>query len=138
VRLKTPSPPSQARVSWHPNSVWEICVDSLITFRNYSPIQMRDSAFSMGWERPVRLSHLMNHTVDMVLTAGSPDTSFYDVYTHLAEFQLGAVGIDVEWEDIDVAMQEAIRWGDTRGYFCMRLYRLAIGRIRNENNTRQG
>jgi type IV protein arginine methyltransferase len=54
------------------------------------------------------------------------------VYTHLAELQLAAVGIDVEWEDIDVAMQEAIRWGDTRGYFCMRLYRLPIGRIRNE------
>lgn len=61
--------------------------------------------------------------------AASPDASFYDVYTHLAEFHLAAAGIDVEWEDIDVAMQEAIRWGDTRGYFCMRLYRLGIGRI---------
>jgi protein arginine N-methyltransferase 2 len=52
------------------------------------------------------------------------------VYTQLAGFHLGGVGIDVEWEDIDVAMREAIRWGDTRGYFCMRLYRLAVGRMR--------
>jgi type IV protein arginine methyltransferase len=68
-----------------------------------------------------------------MLTAASSDTSFYDVYTQLAGFHLGGVGIDVEWEDIDVAMREAIRWGDTRGYFCMRLYRLAVGRMRNKN-----
>jgi protein arginine N-methyltransferase 2 len=49
----------------------------------------------------------------------------------LAELHLATVGIDVEWEDIDVAMQEAIRWGDTQGYFCMRFYRLPVGRIRS-------
>jgi len=66
-----------------------------------------------------------------VLTAARLDASFYDVYTHLAELHLATVGIDVEWEDIDVAMQEALRWGDTKGYFCMRLYRLPVGRIRS-------
>jgi protein arginine N-methyltransferase 2 len=68
---------------------------------------------------------------DIALTVTPPDATFYDVYTHLAELHLAAVGIDVEWEDIDVAMQEAIRWGDTRGYFCMRLYRMPVGRTRN-------
>jgi protein arginine N-methyltransferase 2 len=74
----------------------------------------------------------VGHSAD----CGVVDASFYDVYTQLAGFHLGGVGIDVEWEDIDVAMREAIRWGDTRGYFCMRLYRLAVGRMRNKNKYR--
>ncbi|KAF8482807.1 S-adenosyl-L-methionine-dependent methyltransferase [Russula ochroleuca] len=60
---------------------------------------------------------------------GATNASFYDVYTHLAELHLASVGIDVEWADVDVATQEAVRWGDTHGYFSMRLYRLPIGRI---------
>jgi hypothetical protein len=122
------------------NFVWKICVDSSNTFQNSSPVQMHDSAFSMDWEQPVRVSPTCRffHIVDIVLTAVLRDTSFYDVYTQLAEFHLDAVGIDIEWEDVDVAKQEAIRWGDTRGYFCMRLYRLPVGRIASRNNTTQG
>jgi protein arginine N-methyltransferase 2 len=56
---------------------------------------------------------------------------FYDVYTHVAELHLAAVDIDVEWTDVDVAAQEAERWGETQKYFSMRLYQLPIGRIRN-------
>ncbi|KAH9985980.1 S-adenosyl-L-methionine-dependent methyltransferase [Russula compacta] len=59
---------------------------------------------------------------------GATNAAFYDVYTHLAELHLATVGIDIEWEDVDVATQEAVRWGDTRGYFSMRLYRLPVGR----------
>jgi len=62
---------------------------------------------------------------------GATNGSFYDVYTHLAELHLAAIGIDVEWADVDVAAQEAVRWGDTQGYFCMRIYRLPVGRIRS-------
>jgi hypothetical protein len=89
---------------------------------------MPASASSTVWERPVRPSHLPYNNV--VLTATSLDASFYDVYSHLAEIHLSTVGIDVEWEDVDVATQEAVRWGDTRGYFSMRLYRLPVGMAR--------
>jgi type IV protein arginine methyltransferase len=68
------------------------------------------------------------YSYDMVLNTGPLDASFYDVYTHLAELHLASVGIDVEWADVDVATQEAVRWGDTHGYFSVRLYRLPIGR----------
>lgn len=64
------------------------------------------------------------------LTTTPPDALFYDVYTHVAELHLAGVGIDVEWTDVDVADQEAVRWGETRKYFSMRLYRLPIGKIR--------
>ena len=60
------------------------------------------------------------------------DATFYDVYTHLAELHLAEVGIDVEWADVDVAMEERERWGDTLGYFSQRLYRLGIGRCGSE------
>lgn len=59
------------------------------------------------------------------------DALFYDVYTHLAELHLAELGIDIEWEDVDVASQEGVRWGNTQGYFSMRLYRLPVGRVRS-------
>ncbi|KAH8988028.1 S-adenosyl-L-methionine-dependent methyltransferase [Lactarius akahatsu] len=63
---------------------------------------------------------------------GATNALFYDVYTHLAELHLSELGIDVEWEDIDVAtMPGEVRWGNTREYFAMRLYRLPICRTRN-------
>ncbi|KAI0250373.1 S-adenosyl-L-methionine-dependent methyltransferase [Lactifluus subvellereus] len=62
---------------------------------------------------------------------GATNALFYDVYTHLAELHLAELGIDIEWEDVDVATQEGVRWGNTRGYFSMRLYRLPVGRVRN-------
>ncbi|KAI9437714.1 hypothetical protein H4582DRAFT_2111855 [Lactarius indigo] len=63
---------------------------------------------------------------------GATNALFYDVYTHLAELHLSELGIDVEWEDIDVAtMPGEVRWGNTREYFAMRLYRLPICKIRN-------
>jgi len=51
------------------------------------------------------------------------------VYTHLAELHLSELGIDVEWEDIDVASSGEVRWGNTQEYFAIRLYRLPVGRI---------
>ena len=108
-----------------PTSSSKISVDFLIIFRNFLPVQMPDSASSTVWERPV-CSPIIITT--WLLIATPPDAAFYDVYTHLAELHLATVGIDIEWEDVDVATQEAVRWGDTRGYFSMRLYRLPVGR----------
>ncbi|KAH9972414.1 arginine methyl transferase [Lactifluus volemus] len=59
---------------------------------------------------------------------GATNALFYDVYTHLAELHLAELGIDLEWDDVDVATQEGVRWGNTQGYFSMRLYRLPVGR----------
>jgi hypothetical protein len=99
-------------------------------FRNSSPVQTHDLASSTVWERQVCFSDLYNHDWAQ-LTTTPLDALFYDVYTHVAELHLAGVGIDVEWTDVDVAAQEAVRWGETQKYFSMRLYRLPIGRIRN-------
>ncbi|KAI0038902.1 hypothetical protein FA95DRAFT_1659148 [Auriscalpium vulgare] len=60
---------------------------------------------------------------------GATNAVFYDVYTRLSELHLSDLGIDVEWEDVDVAEAQGVdRWGKTREYFAMRLYRLPIGK----------
>jgi hypothetical protein len=99
-------------------------------FRNSLPAQTPDLASSTVWEQRVRVFNVQ-YNRDMMLNTALLDASFYDVYTHLAELHLAAVGIDVDWVDVDVATQEAVRWGETHGYFSMRLYRLPIGRVRS-------
>ena len=58
------------------------------------------------------------------------DALFYDVYTQLSELHLKDAGVDIEWSDVDVP-DDAVesRWGDTRGYFEVRLYRLPVGKM---------
>lgn len=59
------------------------------------------------------------------------DPSFYDVYTHISELHLANVGIDVDWSDIDVSHDiEEDRWGQSREYFSLPIYRLPIGRMK--------
>lgn len=62
------------------------------------------------------------------------DPLFYDVYTHLSELHLSDVGVDVAWSDVDVTStsEETTkdRWGDTREYFTLPVYRLPIGQMR--------
>ena len=59
------------------------------------------------------------------------DLLFYDVYTHVAELHLSDVGLDVQWYDIDVCSKdgENNRWGSSREYFTVPLYRLPIGKM---------
>lgn len=67
-----------------------------------------------------------------VLHISCPDALFYDVYTHLAELHLADVGIDVCWKDVIVVDNKNLdRWGKTREYFLLPLYRLPIGRMSN-------
>ncbi|EMD37365.1 hypothetical protein CERSUDRAFT_114038 [Gelatoporia subvermispora B] len=61
---------------------------------------------------------------------GATNALFYDVYTHVSDLHLADVGIDVEWTDVDVFEGEDDRWGKTKEYFAMRLYRLPIGKMR--------
>ncbi|KAJ3775067.1 arginine methyl transferase [Lentinula raphanica] len=63
---------------------------------------------------------------------GATNALFHDVYTHLAELHLAEVGIDVTWEDVSVSDERNLdRWGKTREYFLLPLYRLPIGRMSN-------
>jgi protein arginine N-methyltransferase 2 len=55
----------------------------------------------------------------------SADATTYDVYTHVAEFHLANVGIDVKWSDVDVGEQRH-RWGNSRKYFTVPTYRLPV------------
>lgn len=59
---------------------------------------------------------------------GATNALFYDVYTHIAELHLAEVGIDVQWFDVNVNMQEN-RWGESRKYFTLPLYRLPLCRM---------
>ncbi|PSR81140.1 hypothetical protein PHLCEN_2v6475 [Hermanssonia centrifuga] len=61
---------------------------------------------------------------------GATNATFYDVYTHVSELHLAEVGMDVAWSDVDVFADSGKRWGTTREYFGMRLYRLPIGSMR--------
>jgi len=61
---------------------------------------------------------------------GATNTLFYDVYTRLSDFHLSELGLDVEWSDVDVTQGENERWGKTREYFGMPIYRLPVARMR--------
>ncbi|KAJ4483369.1 arginine methyl transferase [Lentinula aciculospora] len=61
---------------------------------------------------------------------GATNALFYDVYTHLAELHLADLGVDVCWKDVEVSDDKNLdRWGKTREYFRLPLYRLPIGRM---------
>ncbi|KAL4242833.1 RMT2/GAMT Methyltransferase [Abortiporus biennis] len=61
---------------------------------------------------------------------GATNALFYDVYTHVSELHLADVGIDIEWSDVDVSSGSDERWGSTRDYFALPIYRLPIGKMR--------
>ncbi|KAF8516042.1 arginine methyl transferase [Gautieria morchelliformis] len=61
---------------------------------------------------------------------GATNALFYDVYTQLSELHLKDAGVDIEWTDVDVEDDVAEnRWGGTREYFKVRLYRLPVGKM---------
>ncbi|KAI0036944.1 S-adenosyl-L-methionine-dependent methyltransferase [Vararia minispora EC-137] len=58
---------------------------------------------------------------------GATNAVFYDVYTKLAEINLTDLGFDVSWHDVDVEEKQSVgRWGRTREYFSLKLFRLPI------------
>ncbi|KAH9930378.1 hypothetical protein B0H21DRAFT_761556 [Amylocystis lapponica] len=61
---------------------------------------------------------------------GATNALFYDVYTHVSDLHLADVGIDVEWNDVEVTAGSDVRWGATREYFVLPIYRLPIGKMR--------
>jgi protein arginine N-methyltransferase 2 len=61
---------------------------------------------------------------------GATNALFYDVYNHLVELHLLGVGLNVRWSELDVNNEEGEdRWGTTREYFSLPLYRLPLGRM---------
>ncbi|KAJ7579094.1 arginine methyl transferase [Mycena floridula] len=55
---------------------------------------------------------------------GATNALFYDVYTHLSELHLADIRIHVAWTDVRV--QDSDRWGSTRQYFTLPMYRLPV------------
>ncbi|KAN0128745.1 S-adenosyl-L-methionine-dependent methyltransferase [Lactarius tabidus] len=62
---------------------------------------------------------------------GATNVLFYNVYMHLTELHLSEIGVDVEWDDVDVVTPGEVRWGNTREYFAMRFYRLPVCKLRH-------
>ncbi|KAF5370651.1 hypothetical protein D9758_001991 [Tetrapyrgos nigripes] len=60
---------------------------------------------------------------------GATNALFYDVYTHLAELHLSEVGVNVRWQDVQVYNDDMERWGKTREYFTLPIYRLPVGQM---------
>jgi hypothetical protein len=59
------------------------------------------------------------------------DAVFYDVYSKLADMNLSDLNIEIAWDEVDVAEKQGVdRWGRTREYFSLRLYRLPIGSLK--------
>ncbi|KIY48197.1 hypothetical protein FISHEDRAFT_65775 [Fistulina hepatica ATCC 64428] len=56
---------------------------------------------------------------------GATNALIYDVYTHVSELHLADLGLDVQWSDVDVSDDDG-RWGKTREYFALPLYRLPV------------
>jgi len=62
---------------------------------------------------------------------GATNALFYDVYTHIVDSHLANVGIDVRWFDLDVVPDaNEGRWGNSRKYFTLPLYRSPVGCMR--------
>lgn len=90
---------------------------------------MLDLASSMDWPRRVRPSRFFG-----ILCGYSPhsDALFYDVYTHVSDCHLSEIGVDVDWHDVEVVPddpEDEGRWGGTRQYFTVPIYRLPIARL---------
>ncbi|KAG8213881.1 hypothetical protein J3R82DRAFT_10625 [Butyriboletus roseoflavus] len=62
---------------------------------------------------------------------------FYDVYTRVSDCHLSEIGTDVDWHDIEVGLDDSDpgdggRWGETRKYFTLPIYRLPIAQLKKE------
>lgn len=59
------------------------------------------------------------------------DAFFYDIYTHISELHLEGIGLEVTWSDVDVTFDAKDgRWGDSREYFTLPIYRLPIAKMK--------
>ena len=65
------------------------------------------------------------------------DALFYDVYTRVADCHLSEIGAEVQWHDVEVELDDPDseddgRWGGTRKYFTLPIYRLPIAQLKKE------
>ena len=105
------------------------CMRSLAICRTSLQDQNLDSAFSTVWEQLVCI-HLSLSVFLITNCACITDALFYDVYTHLSDLHLADVGVDVKWSDVYIQHEDVDRWGKTREYFSVPIYRLPVGRMR--------
>ncbi|KAF8135479.1 hypothetical protein EV363DRAFT_1320810 [Boletus edulis] len=60
---------------------------------------------------------------------------FYDVYTRVSDCHLSEIGAAVDWHDVEVGLndpEDDSRWGGTRRYFTLPIYRLPIAQLKKE------
>ncbi|KXN92459.1 Arginine N-methyltransferase 2 [Leucoagaricus sp. SymC.cos] len=58
---------------------------------------------------------------------GATNPLFYDVYSHISELHLADIGLGVQWSEVDVRPQKHDeRWGKSREYFTVPIYRLPL------------
>ena len=65
-----------------------------------------------------------------MLDSEPADAFFYDVYTQISDLHLSNLGFNVMWSDVDVGSEEEGRWGRSREYFSLPIYRLPLARIK--------
>lgn len=84
----------------------------------------------MVLERQVR--HNISSINGALLIICNPiDPLFYDVYTRISELHLSSIGLDLVWSDVDAGLDESgERWGKSREYFSLPIYRLPIGTMK--------
>jgi type IV protein arginine methyltransferase len=78
------------------------------------------------------MHHSRMHLV-LPLSSGNylSDALFHDVYTRLSDLHLADIGVEVEWSDVDITQgDDEERWGNTRKYFAIPIYRLPVGKMR--------
>jgi len=57
---------------------------------------------------------------------GATNATFYDVYSQVAELHLQEIGLKTTWVDIDICQDLRSKWGGTRVYFSLPIYRMPI------------
>ncbi|KAG9316554.1 S-adenosyl-L-methionine-dependent methyltransferase [Chiua virens] len=65
---------------------------------------------------------------------GATNAAFYDVYTRVADCHLSNIGFEVNWHDVEVGLDDSEddaydRWGGTRKYFTLPIYRLPVAQL---------
>jgi len=68
---------------------------------------------------------------------GATNALFYDVYTRVSDCHLSEIGADVQWHDVEVGLpvdnpEDDGRWGGTRKYFTLPIYRLPVAQLKKE------
>ncbi|THU95644.1 arginine methyl transferase [Dendrothele bispora CBS 962.96] len=113
---------------------WQNAIDELLTVGGFDVVYT--DTFSEDYND---LHQFFEHLPDLLAGPesrfsffnglGATNALFYDVYTHLSELHLSEVGVNVKWQDVRVDNDNTEKWGKTREYFTLPIYRLPLGQM---------